>query len=60
MKNMMKRWKCNCHNLTTILLCYAPECHSSPDGYIEGWYVEEAHRKLGIGKELAITEKYLV
>ena len=31
---------------------FTPGCHSSPVGYIEGWYVEEAHRKLGIGKEL--------
>ena len=25
---------------------FTPGCHSSPVGYIEGWYVEEAHRKL--------------
>ncbi len=31
---------------------YASGCHSSPVGYIEGWYVEEAHRKIGIGKDL--------
>ena len=31
---------------------YTLGCHSSPVGYIEGWYVEDAHRKLGIGKEL--------
>lgn len=34
---------------------YTPGCHSSPVGYIEGWYVEQANRKLGVGKELVKT-----
>lgn len=24
---------------------FAPGCHFSPVGYIEGWFVEETHRK---------------
>jgi len=29
-----------------------PGCHTSPVGYIEGWFVEEEYRKIGIGKLL--------
>ena len=31
---------------------YADGCHTSPVGYIEGWYVEESYRRRGVGKAL--------
>ena len=31
---------------------YAEGCDSSPVGYIEGWYVEEAYRRMGVGAAL--------
>lgn len=31
---------------------YAEGCDSSPVGYIEGWYVDEPHRRLGVGAAL--------
>jgi len=27
-------------------------CDASPVGYVEGWYVDENHRKMGVGKLL--------
>ena len=32
---------------------YAPGCRSSPVPFIEGWYVEPAARRRGIGRALA-------
>ena len=34
---------------------YAPGCPSSPVPFIEGWYVETASRKRGIGRALVIA-----
>ncbi|MDQ6767610.1 MAG: GNAT family N-acetyltransferase [Candidatus Eremiobacteraeota bacterium] len=31
---------------------YADGCDSSPVGYIEGWYVEPAIRRSGVGRQL--------
>ncbi|HTT35688.1 MAG TPA: GNAT family N-acetyltransferase [Thermoplasmata archaeon] len=31
---------------------FAEECETSPVGYLEGWYVEPAHRRRGIGRRL--------
>src|SRR5262249_35071271 len=31
---------------------YAPGCTSSPVPFIEGWYVEPAHQRQGIGRAL--------
>ena len=31
---------------------YAEDCHSSPIGYIEGWYVDEDLRQQGCGSRL--------
>ncbi|UCH61000.1 MAG: GNAT family N-acetyltransferase [Anaerolineales bacterium] len=31
---------------------YAEGCQTSPVGYIEGWYVDDDIRQLGIGKQL--------
>lgn len=34
------------------LRAYAEGCHSSPVGYLEGIFVDESHRKLGVGRAL--------
>lgn len=35
------------------LRSHADHCNPAhPVGYVEGWYVTDAHRKLGIGKQL--------
>jgi aminoglycoside 6'-N-acetyltransferase I len=34
---------------------YADGCSSSPVGYIEGWYVDEDLRRLGVGARLVRT-----
>lgn len=31
---------------------YAEGCHSSPVGYIEGWWVDPGHRRAGVGTAL--------
>ena len=31
---------------------YAEDCHSSPVGYIEGWWVDADDRKRGVGRAL--------
>ena len=35
------------------LRAYAEHCLTSPVGYLEGIYVDEAHRKRGVGRALA-------
>jgi aminoglycoside 6'-N-acetyltransferase I len=34
---------------------YADGCHSSPVGYLEGWYVTPTHRRRGVGQALVLA-----
>lgn len=38
--------------LEASLRDYADGCSTSPVGYVEGWYVTPAHRRMGIGRAL--------
>ena len=31
---------------------FVEDCHSDHVGYLEGWFVDESHRRRGIGREL--------
>jgi aminoglycoside 6'-N-acetyltransferase I len=38
---------------------YAEGCHSSPVGYLEGIWIDEAHRGLGVGRRLVeVAERW--
>jgi aminoglycoside 6'-N-acetyltransferase I len=36
---------------------WAEGCLSSPVGYLEGWYIEESHRKSGLGRKLLVASE---
>jgi aminoglycoside 6'-N-acetyltransferase I len=41
-----------CGFLEAALRRYADGCHTSPVGYIEGWYVDDDVRRQGVGGQL--------